>query len=76
MFEVKSCGESLMSSTEFLKCLKVVLEANLQREGYLLMPVGPDTSVETVTDLQRALELTRHYLIPDTNSDAFVNPSI
>jgi len=63
--EVKSCGEALMNSCEYLKCLRVVMEARLQRDGHLLLPVG-DSSVEKVTDPQRALELARRYLIPDS----------
>ena len=58
-----------MGSTEFTRCLRVVLQSSLQRDGQLVMPVG-HSSVETVTDLQRAVELTRQYLIPaDTNHD-------
>ena len=59
-----------MESGEFVRCLELVLRARLQREGHIVMPVG-DSSVETVTDLRRAVELTRCYLVPDT----VVNPS-
>jgi len=52
-----------MNSTEFVRCLRVVLESCLHRDGHLVMPVG-DSLIETVTDIQRALELTRQYLIP------------
>ena len=66
--EVKSCGEALMSSCEYLKCLKVVMEARLQRDGYLDLPVG-DSQVERVTDIQRALQLARLYLVPDSSTN-------
>ena len=69
---VKSCGEALMNSADYLKCLKVVLEARLMRDGHVEMPAG-DSAVEQVTDIQRALELARRYLIPDTASDPSTN---
>jgi len=61
-----------MNSADYVKCLKVVLESRLQREGHILMPVG-DSSVETVTDLQRALQLTRQYLIPGAGHNGSTN---
>jgi len=61
-----------MNSADYLKCLKVVLEARLMRDGYVEMPVG-DSSVEKVTDPQRALELARRYMIPDTTPDHSTN---
>jgi len=55
-----------MNSSEYLKCLQVVMEATLQRDGHILLPVG-DSDVERVTELQRALQLARLYLVPDND---------
>jgi len=65
--EVKSCGETLMNSTEYLRCLHLVMESKLQREGHLLLPAG-ESSVEEVTDIQRALQLARAYLVSDSTA--------
>ena len=64
--KVRSWGEVLMNSSEYLKCLKVVMESTLQRDGHILLPVG-ESDVERVTDLQRALHLARLYLVSDTD---------
>ena len=62
--EVKWHGEALMESAEFLRCFRVVVESRLHRDGQLVMPAG-DSSVETVTDIEQAMQLARHYLVPD-----------
>jgi len=49
------------NGNEFKTCLRLVLNARLQREGVIRIPVGV-SGVENVTELARALELTELYL--------------